>query len=274
MSFKRGIGLLLAPWRPVARGWDLFRVLLVRDVSLRFKGASLGFAWSVITPLVMLAVYYFTFGIVLNLRWGVAEGSNSQFVAVLYSGLIVYGLLAEVLSRSTELVVGNSNYVKKVVFPLEILSWASVGSALFNFFVGLLLLSAYAFYAGMPNVAALWLLPTVLLPYVFILVAVSLVLSSLTCYIRDVRQIVGPLTTGLMFLSPVFYPLESVPAQFRVIVAILPAALPIEVIRGVLLGGELPEFAVLARYWIAALATLYFAQCWFSRLKTRMADVL
>ena len=203
-----------APCEIVASLWrnrDLLRASITREVLGRYRGSFLGIFWSFFNPLFMLAVYTFVFGVVFKSRWGEGSGSRAEFALVLFAGMIVFSLFSECINRAPHLIVGNQNYVTKVVFPLEIMPWIALGGALFNAAISLFVwVLAYLVFFGLPQVTALYL-PLILLPFALFIMGFSWALASLGVYLRDTSQFVGILTTVLMFLSPIFYPTKSLP---------------------------------------------------------------
>ena len=178
--------------------------------------------WSLFTPLFMLAVYTFVFGTVFKARWtppdtpaAGAEHATAEFAIVLFAGLIVFQLFGEVITRAPGLVLANVSYVKKVVFPLEILPVVAMASALFHSGVSLLVLFAamLGFNGSIPVTAVL--LPIVLAPYTGLILGLAWFLASLGVYVRDIGQILSTLVTALMFLSPIFFPPSALPEWMR-----------------------------------------------------------
>ncbi len=255
---------------------ELIRSLIHRDILGRYRGSGLGLLWSLITPLFMLAVYTFVFGTVFATRWGSEQTSSStaEIAIILFAGLIVFQLFSEVILRAPSLVLSNVNYVKKVVFPLEILPLVALGSALFHATVSLaVLLAAMLLTQGHIPLTAL-LLPIVLLPLLFVTAGLGWLLASLGVYVRDIAQVLGPLVTALMFLSPVFFPTSALPEWVRPWLALNPLTLPIEQTRDVLIWGNRPDFGALAVYTVMALAVLAAGLTWFRLTRKGFADVL
>jgi lipopolysaccharide transport system permease protein len=247
-----------------------------RDVVGRYKGSIMGLAWSFFNPVFMLTVYTFVFSAVFKARWGSAGGNESrtQFAVVLFVGLIVQGLFAEVLNRAPGLVLGNVNYVKKVVFPLEILPVISLGAALFHTLISLVvLLVAFVLFNGYVQWTAL-LTPLVLFPLIVATLGFSWILASLGVFIRDVGQTIGILMTVLMFLAPVFYPITAVPEQYRPWIMANPLTFIIEQAREVLIWGRLPNWGGLGIYLLAALGVAWLGFVWFQKTRKGFADVL
>lgn len=246
-----------------------------REVVGRYRGSVLGLAWSFFNPVFMLAVYTFVFSVVFKARWGVGAGeSKTQFAVVLFVGLIVSGLFTEVLNRAPGLILGNVNYVKKVVFPLEILPVVSMGAALFHSLVSLLvLLISFAMFNGYLHWTAI-LAPLVLLPFVVLTVGLTWILASLGVFLRDVGQTIAIVTMVMMFLSPVFYPITAVPEKYRLFIMVNPLTFIIEQSREVLIWGQYPNWQGLGIYTFIALVVAWVGYAWFQKTRKGFADVL
>lgn len=256
---------------------ELIMAMVRREVVGRYRGSMMGLLWSLITPLLMLVVYTFVFSIVLNARWpGGAGGeeSRAQFAILLFAGLIVHGLFAEVANRAPTLVLGNVNFVKRVVFPLEVLPVVTAGAALFHAAVSLLVLLGAVFVANgsVPWTAVLF--PLVLLPLLMLTLGVAWVLASLGVYMRDVGQVVGLLTTVLLFLSPVFFPITAVPEFFRPWMKLNPLTFVIEQSRAVLIFGEIPALQDWLMYSAVAGVIAWAGYAWFQKTRKGFSDVL
>lgn len=249
--------------------------MVQRDVLGRYKGSVLGLAWSFFTPIIMLGVYTFVFTVVFEARWGIeAEGGQAHFALQLFAGLIVHGLFAEVLNRAPSLILANNNYVKKVVFPLEILPMIPLGSSLFHASVSVVvLLGAELFIdGGVP--ATVILLPIVLLPLIVLSMGLGWLLASLGVFLRDIGQTISLLTTMLLFLSPVFYPLSALPETFRPFILANPLTFIIEQTRHVAIDGQLPDWGGLSVYLLGALVIAWLGFAWFQKTRKGFADVL
>jgi lipopolysaccharide transport system permease protein len=249
--------------------------LIRREVVGRYRGSAGGLVWSFVHPLLMLAVYTFVFAVVFKARWGTAQGeSNSAFAVILFMGLIVHALFAECINRAPGLILSNVNYVKRVIFPLEILPVVALGSAVFHMVVSVLILMAFQwFLAGRIEPRALWL-PAVLLPLMILTLGVAWFLAATGVFVRDIAQTTGILTTVLMFLSPVFYPASSLPEPYRGWLNFNPLTFIIEQARAVVLWGDAPNLRGLALYTLAALVVFAAGYWWFQRTRPGFADVL
>lgn len=261
--------------RSIWRNRYLISQMTKREVVGRYKGSVMGLLWSFLNPVFMLVVYTFVFSVAFKARWGVtSEETKAQFAVVLFVGLIVHGLFAEVLNRAPALVVGNVNYVKKVVFPLEILPAISMGAALFHTLVSLLvLLIAIVIVNGYLYWTAIFI-PLVLLPLGIFTLGLAWMLASLGVFIRDVGQTIGLFTTVVLFVSPVFYPVNALPEHFRGWIMVNPLTFIIEQSREVLIWGRTPNWPGLMLYTVVAAAVAWAGYALFQKTRKGFADVL
>lgn len=247
-----------------------------RDVIGRYQGSAMGLAWSFFNPVLMLLVYTFVFSEIFKSRWGGIGGNDSKtlFALVLFVGMIVLSLFSEVLNRAPGLILSNVNYVKKVVFPLEIMPVVTMAATLFHGMVSLIvLLAAFALFNGYVQWTAVFL-PLVLLPLVVLTTGLAWILASLGVFLRDVGQTIVIVTTLLMFLSPVFYPITAVPEDFRAIIMANPLTFIIEQAREVLIWGHTPDWVGLAIYLVSAILVAWAGFAWFQKTRKGFADVL
>jgi lipopolysaccharide transport system permease protein len=267
---------LAALGKSLWRNRQLIVQMTKREVAGRYKGSAMGLAWSFFNPVFMLVVYTFVFSEIFKARWGGIGGDDSktQFALVLFVGMIVLNLFSEVFNRAPGLILANVNYVKKVVFPIEILPVVAMFVAVFHSLISLgVLLTAFAVFNGYLHWTAVFI-PLILLPLVIITIALAWILASLGVFLRDVGQLVGIISTVLMFLSPVFYPLNAVPERFRPIILANPLTFIIEQAREVLIWGHLPDWVGLGVYSLAAAAIAWAGYAWFQKTRKGFADVL
>ena len=266
---------LVALGKSLWRNRQLILQMTQREVVGRYKGSVMGLAWSFFNPVFMLAVYTFVFSVIFKSRWGVGgEESKTQFAVVLFVGMIVHGLFAEVLNRAPSLILSNVNYVKKVVFPLEILPVIAMGAALFHGLISLgVLLAAFALFNGYLHWTVVFT-PLVVLPLVILTVGIAWMLASLGTFLRDVGQTIGIITMVLMFLAPVFYPVTAVPEEFRPWLMANPLTFIIEQAREVLIWGHVPDWTGLGTYTVVAMAITWAGYAWFQKTRKGFADVL
>jgi lipopolysaccharide transport system permease protein len=253
---------------------SLIRTLVVREVAGRYRGSYMGILWSFFNPVFMLLVYTFVFSVIFKARWTAGNDSKTEFALVLFAGLLVFNLFAECVGRAPGLILSNVNYVKKVIFPLDILPWVSLGSALFHTTVSLVVwLIAHLILFGLPHVTVLWL-PLVLTPLILLIMSISWVLASLGVFLRDVSQFIGIAITTLMFLSPIFYPAASLPEDYRYLIYANPMTPAIEMTRDVMYWGKSPNLTLLFTYTIFATVLAWLGFAWFQKTRKGFADVL
>jgi len=265
------------PIEMVASLWrnrSLIHASAKRDVLGRYRGSALGLLWSFFNPLFMLTVYTFVFSEVFKARWSAGSDSKTEFALVLFAGLIVFNLFSECINRAPSLILSNTNYVKKVVFPLEILPFVSLMSAFYHALISLgVWLAAYLMLFGIPHATVL-LLPFVMLPFVMFIMGLAWLLASLGVFLRDVSQFIGVAVTTLMFLSPIFYSASTLPENYQLILYLNPVTPAIEMTRDVLYWGKSPSFAVLAAYWLATAIIAWLGFAWFQKTRKGFADVI
>ncbi len=246
-----------------------------REVIGRYRGSILGLFWSFFQPIFMLAIYTFVFTVVFQAKWGQgASESKTEFAVVLFAGLIVFNFFSEVVSRAPELIIGHTNYVKKVVFPLEILPIVAAGSALFHMLISVLVLLVFQGFVSQTFPLTVILLPIVIFPLLLLMLGCAWFLASLGVFLRDVGQIVGLLMTALLFMSPIFFPATAMPAQLRPYLLLNPLTFIIEQARGLLIWGQLPNWLGLAVYFIISGFVAWLGFCWFQKTRKGFADVL
>lgn len=253
---------------------SLLRALVVREILGRYQGSVFGVLWSLFNPVLMLTVYTFVFSVVFKARWTPTSDSRSEFALALFVGLIAFNLFAECINRAPNLVLSNANYVKKVVFPLEILPIVSLGAALFHALVSLgVWLVFYVIVSGLPHWTAVWT-PVLLVPLVLLVCGLSWALAALGVYLRDVGQITALITTVLMFVSPVFYPVSALPPAFRILFQLNPLTPVIEMLRDVLMWGHMPGATQFGISMLVGALVAWLGFVWFQKTRKGFADVL
>lgn len=253
---------------------SLISQMTTREVIGRYRGSVMGLAWSFFNPILMLAVYTFVFSEIFKARWVGVETGKGGFAVLLFVGMIVHGLFAECANRAPSLVMSHSNYVKKVVFPLEILPVITLGSALFHSCISLVvLLAAQLLIMGQLYWTAL-LFPLILVPLVLATLGVSWLLASLGVYLRDVGHVITVLTTVLLFLSPVLYPIAALPEVYKPWLQLNPLTYIIEESRSVLLFGHLPDWTSLGVAIIVGAVVASIGFWFFQKTRKGFADVI
>ena len=272
---KKPMKKLLRFPRHAWRHRELWWRLTEREILGRYRGSVLGIAWSFMTPLAMLAVYTFVFSQVFKARWGSLEEAGPLAFAInLFAGLIVFNLLSECAISAPNLVVSKPNYVKKVVFPLEILSFVAVGNASFHALTSLSILLVFELIAFQTIPLTLLWLPLVWLPLILGTLSCSWILSSAGVFLRDLGQLIGVGINMLMFLSPIFFPLSALPERWQPVLRINPLAQVIEQTRRVAVQGDNPSPSYLLTGIIFTLLACELSFRIFQKSKKAFADVL
>lgn len=256
------------------RNRNLISALTKREVVGRYRGSFMGILWSFINPLLMLAVYTFVFSVVFKARWNTGSESKSEFALILFAGLIVFNVFSECVNQAPELIRSNVNYVKKVVFPVDILPWVSLCSALFHCLISFCVwLFFYVVMLGLPSLTIL-LFPIIVLPLALFVMGLSWALASLGVYIRDVSQFIRIATTVIMYLSPIFYPATALPENYRYLLFFNPLTPAIEQTRDILFSGDPPHPGFYSAYLACAMIVAWLGFAWFQKTRKGFADVL
>lgn len=269
----------LHPWAIVTsfvRNRSLVWQLTRREVVGRYRGSLLGMLWSFLHPLIMLVVYTFVFSIVFRVKWGTSgDESRAEFATILFAGLIVFNVFSECVTRAPGIILGNVNYVKRVNFPLEVLPWVSLGSALFHAAISLLVLLVALVILNAELAWTVLLFPLTQVPLVLFTMGVSWWLAGVGVYLRDTAHVVGILVAVLMFMTPIFYPAHLVPEHLMSVIEIVnPLAVFVRDARAVVVFGTPPEVESLALYSLAGGVVAWIGFAWFQKTRKGFADVL
>ena len=231
--------IVLQAFRTIANHWGLIVGLTRRDISQRFRSSMLGPVWLIAQPLLLLALYSFVFQIVLRARWGIEGpgGSPVPFGLVLFVGLALHAIVADTLVRAPATITANVSLVKRVIFPVEILPVVNVASSLVTAMMSFALLAiAMIVFAGFLHpVSILCVVPVLALA--MLTVGIGWMLAALGVYVRDLNQMAPVISTLLLFTAPVVYPIEMVPKEFHILLAMNPLTIPVEWCRQILFEG-------------------------------------
>lgn len=250
--------------------WQMTR----REVVGRYRGSVMGILWSFLNPVFMLTIYTFVFSVVFKAKWGAGSDNRSEFAMILFAGLIVFNMFSETVTRSPSLILSNVNYVKKVVFPLEILPVVSILSSCFHTLVSIGVLILFRLIVGSGFSLTTALFPIVIAPLLFFSLGVSWFLAALGVYLRDVSQTIGLAMTALMFVSPIFFPVTALPEKYRLFVYLNPLSFIIEQGREVLIFTHFPDWGGLLICYGFGGASALLGFTWFQKVRTGFADVL
>lgn len=275
----RSLFMLLNPFlfiKIIVQYKDLLMQMLSRNISARYRGSALGFIWSFAHPLMMLAVYTFVFGVIFKSRWGIEhfQDNRAAFPLIMFCGMAVFNIFSESVNSSTYVVVSNPSYVKKVVFPLELLPICNVlTSCIFGlaWFV-LLMIGAVVFLKHISWTVLF--LPLTMIPLLFLSSGVSFFVASLGVYLRDTQQLVAIVTHMLFFMTPIFYPISIVPEKLRWILDMNPLSTIVEQTRKIILYGEIPDIYLCLLMLVLSIVVFQIGFAWFAKTKKGFADVL
>jgi lipopolysaccharide transport system permease protein len=259
----------------VIKNISLVITLSEREIKGKYKGSYLGFMWAIINPLLLLLVYTFVFSVVFKARWGAGVGGDKlDFALVMFVGIVVHGMLAESLLKSTGLILNNPNYVKKIIFPLEILPLVNAIAAFTHALIALAaLLVVFLCTKAYVNWTCIFA-PIILLPLFFYCIGFGFILASLGVFLRDISQGIGFLVTALLFLSPVFYPVSSLPENYQEWMNVNPLTLIIEQSREVIILGNLPDWMGLIKAYGLSILSCFIGYAWFQKTRKGFADVI
>lgn len=265
------VGLVRDLWTNRHLIWQL----AARDVVARYKGSRLGLLWSIINPLLLLAVFTFVFSVIFQAKWGVMPGdSKAEFALTMFCGLIVFNVFSECVNRASMVIIGNVSYVKKVVFPMQVLPVSLVVSSLIFSLIstGILLVGVGVFFRTVSW--TVFCFPAVLLPVVLLSLGFGWFLASLGVYLRDVGQIVMFAVQVLLFMTPVFYRLEQVPKAFQLVMRLNPLTTIVDSARRTLMWGKWPDWSWLVAVVLVSGIVAQLGYAWFMKTKRGFADVV
>lgn len=273
MTSSRGHG----PFAPFSCAWQnrqLLRRLIERDVSVQFRGSVLGKLWAVLLPLAMLAIYTLVFGVIIKPNWQGATGGPAEVALRYFAGLIIFNFFIECIIRAPTLMYENVTYIKKILFPVELLAWAVLGGVFLRFLISCVLLVAlYLVLVGVPPASAA-VAPLLLLPLALFAVGVIWFLSAIGVFIRDIRHVIIVISPVLMFLSPIFYPIAAVPKQLQAFFYANPLTIALEDVRAALFAGSAQVSLGFVVYCLSSWAFAWLGYLCFIKLRPAFADVV
>ncbi len=263
-----------APLSGIRRQTRLVFDLARRSIFSRYRDTVLGVAWSVVFPLVLLAIYAFVFSAVFEARWEVDSGDEVSFAVILFSGLILFNFFNESMNNSTAVVANNAQLIKRTSVASLVLPLSVVAAALINFALSLVpFVAGYLLMVGLPPLTAVWF-PVTFLPLIVLSAGVALLIAASSVYIRDVQQLSFLFTTFVLFTSPIFYPESAIPAELRKYVDLSPLSVPLSESKAVLFNGTLPDWERLVVYTVVAALVATFGAFVFRKAEKGFADVL
>lgn len=247
--------------------------LAKRDFCGKYRGSYGGVLWSLLQPLFLLTIYTIAFGVILKARWGYAGGTEN-YALMLFSGLLILNVFTECLTQAPKLIANNPNFVKKVVFPLEVLPIAMVLVALVHLLLGISCwLLGYIIFVGVPKWTVIYL-PVILLSFMPVLLGFGWLFSAIGVFVKDLHQLTAMVSHVLLFLTPIFYSIEAAPPKLQFFLALNPLTFIIDQVRLVLIFGEKPGMRGLALYLLLSVCFAWASLKIFKRLQPTFSDVV
>lgn len=272
---------MLTNFSSALRNFWIYRHLIwqmsKREVAGRYRGSFMGVLWSFINPLLLLMVYTFVFSIVFHARFGsdnVLHQNRWGYALILFSGITLFGLLSECLTRAPSLINTHANFVKKVIFPLEILPCITLCSAFFHLLIGLFILLVFNGLLNHSFPSTVIFLPLILLPFLIFTLSCILFISATGVFLRDLGQAMGLVTTVLLFLSPVFYSRSNLPTFIQSWLLLNPMTFIVEQFQRILFLERMPDMIGLGLYSMISLLLLTLSLVWFQKTRKAFADVI
>lgn len=274
---RTGTRWLLEWVMPLTRAWqyrDLIRAVVRRELSARFKGSILGWLWAIFGPLVMLTFYTIIFSSAVGVPKSAAAGGVKTYALSIFTGLICFNLFTELAYRAPGLLQEHVNFIKKSIFPSETLAWTATIRALVyaGISFAVLLIFQIAVTGGLPW--AILLLPLVVIPFTLFILGVSWFLMALGSFTRDVSFLMTSIVPVMMFATPIFYSITDVPEKARVYFRLNIVGNYIDMIRELLLHGQLPDLQVYAGTILVSLLVFRFGYRFFMRYRAIFVDVI
>jgi lipopolysaccharide transport system permease protein len=252
---------------------EIIRILTWRDFAARFRGSVFGVLWAFLQPLFMMVVYTLVFSVFLKVRFGSSE-SPYTFAVYLLCGLLPWNTFAEGLNSSTDLIRKNANLVKRVVFPLEVLPLNLTLVLVIQQLIGFVLLLPLAYIISGTLGWALLFMPVILLFQILFVTGANWIWASISVFVPDLRQATTLLTMLLMFVTPIFYPEDLIPARFQWLITLNPIARLVSMYRDVVMSAQLPSLPEILGTGAVCLVVFMFGYVWFMRTKAIFADIV
>lgn len=263
-----------SPYVALQRHFALIVQLARRDVAKRYRGSLAGLFWSFFNPLLMLVIYTFVFGVIFRARWDAQVEGHFQYAIVLFAGLNISTVFTECANKATTLIEEHATYVKRVVFPLETLSWSTFGAALFHLLISTLALLVLLLIVKHSVPWTVVLFPIVVACFAPFIIGTVWLLASLGVFLRDIKQVVSIFASALMFLAPILYPMSMIPGKYRIFLYLNPLTVIAMASQNVLFFGRLPRWDHLALYVVISGLFAWGAFAWFEQTRKGFADVI
>lgn len=270
---------IIYPINSMRKNRELMVQLVKRNLSSKYKGTTLGMVWNFLQPMILLLVYTYAFGMLFHSQWidtsaGNLADKKFSYAVVVFCGMTVYNIFSDVVAMSPNLFVSNPNYIKKIIFPLEILPIAQVITSIISNLIWFTILFVGAVLFSGSLSWTMLLLPMILLPYVLMLTGIAFVLASLGVFFRDLAQVCMLITQIMYLMTPIFYSAEMVPEELDFVLVINPLAWFVSETRKIFIFKQLPDFGGIAIWLAIAVLIFYLGFCCLKKTERGFADVL
>ncbi len=259
---------------PLFKHKGLIWTMAKRDLAIRYKGSVMGVLWSFFNPLLMLGIYTFVFQYIFKAKWGVEVDNPVGYAVILFSGLILHMWFAEVATRSVSLISSNANFVKKVVFPLEVLPWVVLIASCIQFLTALVVLLGFMLFEGAEIGSHILLFPLAIFPFSIMLIGCAYFFAALGLFIKDLEQFIQSFVTILLFTSTIFFSIRNVPEIIQPFIKMNPLTIPVEAFRDFVLFNGLSSLGDLFLFTCLSLVFACFSFYMFRKLSPLFPDVL
>lgn len=253
---------------------SLVWLMTKREVIGRYRGSMMGILWSLVNPIIMLAVYTLVFGFVFHPQWPESQVGKADFAVIIFSGLIIFTFFSEFITRAPNVLISNINFVKRVVFPLEIFPCVTIGGILFHILIQFAVLLVFYFLIHFYLHWTIVFIPIIIMPLIFFALGLGWFLTSMGVFIRDTGYAMQILSMVMMFLSPIFYPVSAIPETFRALLYMNPLVFVIEQFREVVIWGRMPNFFGLTVFSCLSLFVAWLGFYWFQTTRKGFADII
>jgi len=274
MNKERYSTSLSAMFGHIWRYRSLVWLMTKREVIGRYRGSMMGILWSLVNPIIMLTVYTLVFGFIFHPQWPEVQAGKANYAVILFTGLIVFAFFSEFITRSPNVLIGNINLVKRVVFPLEIFPCVIIGGILFHIMIQLCVLLAFYFMIHFYLHWTVVFIPLIFVPMIFFALGAGWFLTSTGVFVRDTGYAMQILSMVMMFLSPIFYPVTAIPEKFRTWLYLNPLVFIIEQLRDVVIWGKVPDFFGLAVFSCASIFVAWLGFFWFQKTRKGFSDII
>jgi lipopolysaccharide transport system permease protein len=265
---------LLQPFADIWRQRELFRAILTRELQVRFRGSVFGWAWAILSPLVMLSIYTLVFAGALKVGGSHSDGGRFDYAFSIFVGLVVFSFFSEIAYRAPLLLAEHKHIIRRSIFPPQILAWIAVARGGVYMLIALGVLLAGQLLINQ-SIHWSWLaLPFILLPLCLSLLGIVWILSTIGALTSDLNHLIISIIPVAMFATPVFYEAGNVPEAWRWVLYLNPLTSIIEMMRTVILRGEWPDMLTYAASLVAALVLFYAGRTLFMRKKTILVDII